>query len=308
MIRGLMATLGVACLLCVTQVSAAQESDEEIAQREAWIQSAQALVDSLNPQHGYINIANGVAELHVPDSFYYLDPEDAEKVLVDAWGNPPGEKGAGMLLPAGVTPFAENVWAVDMEYLPIGYVSDSDAEEINYDKLLKDLQKQTAADNKDRKKEGFESVSLIGWAVPPSYDAANHTLHWAKELQFGDAEDHTLNYNVRVLGRKGILNLNFIAGMDQLPEIKAAIPQILQIPEFNSGYRYDEYIKGEDRDSGLGLAALVAGGGAAVVAKKTGFLALALIFLKKGWILIVGGLAAGWQWIKRLFGGGEEVG
>jgi uncharacterized membrane-anchored protein len=36
---------------------------------------------------------------------------------------------------------------------------------------------------------------------------------WAKEIRFGDREENTLNYNVRVLGRKCVLVLDFIAGM-----------------------------------------------------------------------------------------------
>jgi hypothetical protein len=40
-------------------------------------------------------------------------------------------------------------------------------------------------------------------------------LYWARELKFGEQPVNTLNYNIRVLGRKGVLVLNFIANMDQ---------------------------------------------------------------------------------------------
>ncbi len=53
-------------------------------------------------------------------------------------------------------------------------------------------------------------------AAPPRYeDAATHKLYWAKELNFeGDSGD-TLNYSICMLGRKGVLELNAIASIDQ---------------------------------------------------------------------------------------------
>ena len=37
-----------------------------------------------------------------------------------------------------------------------------------------------------------------------------------EQIKFGDTEENTLNYNIRVLGRKGVLVLNFIAGMESI--------------------------------------------------------------------------------------------
>jgi hypothetical protein len=54
-------------------------------------------------------------------------------------------------------------------------------------------------------------VHLIGWGALPYYEKNQHTLHWAKLLRFGDGLSETLNYNVRVLGRKGVLVFNAIA-------------------------------------------------------------------------------------------------
>ncbi len=43
---------------------------------------------SLNKQKGTITISGAGATLTVPDNYYFLDAKDAEKVLVDVWGNP----------------------------------------------------------------------------------------------------------------------------------------------------------------------------------------------------------------------------
>jgi uncharacterized membrane-anchored protein len=65
------------------------------------------------------------------------------------------------------------------------------------------MQEQAAATNDERRRQGYATVRLIGWAAPPHYSRQSHKLYWAKELAFSDESEHTLNYNVRVLGRRG---------------------------------------------------------------------------------------------------------
>ena len=104
--------------------------------------------------------------------------------------------------------------------------------------MLKDMQADMREANTWREENGYEPVQLVGWAAAPRYDAEGKKLHWAKELKFGDSETNTLNYNIRVLGRKGVLVLNFVANMDQLAEIEASVPAVLAATEFNPGQRY----------------------------------------------------------------------
>ncbi len=59
-----------------------------------------------------------------------------------------------------------------------------------------------------------------------------HKLYRAKELMFSTDMDHTLNYNIRVLGRRGILVLNAVALMKQLPVIRAQANDVLAAVEF----------------------------------------------------------------------------
>jgi len=134
---------------------------------------------------------------------------------------------------------------------------------------------------------GYDPIELIGWASPPYYDKASHKLHWAKELQFGGAGPNTLNYNIRVLGRKGVLNLNFVAGMEQKAMIDERVPEVLAMADFNTGSRYEDFDPDLDEVAAYGLGALVAG----KVLAKTGLLAAALLILKKFGVYIV--VAAG---------------
>ena len=260
--------------------------------------SAKEFEQSLHFKRGHIVLPGGLAALDVPPSFRYLDPNDTERVLVDAWGNPPGSQTLGMLFPTDIGPFANNAWGVVIEYTGDGHISDEDADAIDYDDLLARMREDTDDANEERKKIGYEPVRLVGWAQPPHYDQGNKKLYWAKEIKFGSSEEHTLNYNIRVLGREGVLELNAVAGMSQLSKVENEMQDVLTFANFNEGHRYADFDASTDHVAAYGLAALVGG----AVAAKTGLLAKLLAMLiaaKKFLIAIVIGFIA---LVKRLFG------
>jgi uncharacterized membrane-anchored protein len=197
-----------------------------------------------------------------------------------------------MILPAGVSPLAKESWAVTIEYESSGHVSDEDAADLDYEQMLEEMREDLSTTNQWRRDNGYETVELHGWAAKPHYDVQGKKLHWAKELQFGDAEQHTLNYNIRVLGRQGVLVLNFIASMDQLAEIERNLPDVLAMAEFNAGNRYLDFDPELDTVAAYGLGALIAGKAAA----KIGLFPAALLLLKKFWFipLALGGWLLGW--------------
>lgn len=266
----------------------------------------QAFLDQLDRKTGTIILPQGNIVLTIPDGYYYLDEEDARAVLVDAWGNLPTITTNGMIFPAEYTPLDMESWGVNLEFEKIGYVSDKDATKINYTKLLKDMQAGTDDANSYRERMGHPTVELIGWAASPRYDAETHRLYWAKELSFSDSPSHTLNYDMRVLGRHGVLSMNFISDMSQLNEVEAAAADILAMPSFKEGSRYEDYDSTIDPSSSIGIAGLVAGGTAAAVIAKKGGLAFLLIFLKKGAVFILVALAAIGRFIMGIFGGGRK--
>jgi uncharacterized membrane-anchored protein len=179
-----------------------------------------------------------------------------------------------------------------------GHVKDDDADSIKYDELLKEMQEGIAEANAARKQQGYGTMALVGWAEAPRYDKASHKLYWAKELRFDDAKQNSLNYNIRVLGREGVLVLNAVAGMDQIAHIKGEMQTVTAFTEFNPGNRYADFDAKSDKVAEYGLAALVAGG----VAAKLGFFgklfALLLAFKK----LIFVGVAVAGTGLLKLFG------
>lgn len=269
------------------------EMTEEQRQYIAW---SKEIWDSLIPITGEISIDAANATLDVPEEFYFLSAKDAETVLVDVWGNPPGQNVLGMLFPKGYTPFDSDAWAVTLEYEEDGYISDADAGDINYEDLLMQMREETRVASIERVNQGYEAIELIGWAAKPYYDAPSNKLYWAKEIKFGSSELNTLNYNIRVLGRKGVLVLNFIAGIHQLPMINHNLDTVLALADFNSGAQYDDFDPDIDNVAAYGLGALVAG----KVIAKTGFLTVAILFFKKFGVFIV--IALGALGKKLLFG------
>ncbi|HET6583082.1 MAG TPA: DUF2167 domain-containing protein, partial [Nannocystaceae bacterium] len=182
----------------------------------------------LQYQRGDVSISDGLATLHLGDELRFLAAADAQKVLTEAWGNPPDSTVLGMIVPADTSPIdPDRGWGVVLTFAEDGYVEDDDAEDIDYDELLEEMQKGTEEANAGRRAQGYSALHLVGWAEPPHYDAEAHRLYWAQELASDDGPSHSLNYAIRVLGRRGVLELNAVAPMPMLSEIKPAMEQVM---------------------------------------------------------------------------------
>jgi uncharacterized membrane-anchored protein len=265
---------------------------------------AKAQLDSLNASFHYetgrVNLPGNLGVIDVPKGMHFLDSAQAHFVLMKLWGNPPSAAAStlGLLFPLGSGPASDGTWAFVVDYEEMGYVKDDDADDINYDELLTDMKEGTSSNNAERTKAGYEPIELLGWASPPYYDKEHHVLHWAKLLQFGtDSSDarRTLNYDVRVLGRKGVLSLLAVGDPALLPAIKQQIPNLISNAHFSDGLEYSDFDPGMDDVAAYSLGGLVAG----KVLAKVGFFALILKFWK---VLIAAGAGA-FTVVRRWFAG-----
>ena len=107
------------------------------------------------------------------------------------------------------------------------------------------------------------------------------------------------NHNERLLGRKGYISAVFVADVPTLDSNYPQLREIISNISYKKGKRYAEYVQG-DKVAKYGLTALIAGGAAATAAKFGLFK-----FLAKAWkivvVVLLGFLAAVWQWIKSIF-------
>lgn len=263
--------------------------------------TAEEFEASLRYQDGVVTLKDGLATLNLPKGYRFLDPDNAYRLLVEGWGNPPQtDRPLGMIVPAGVGPLAEESWGVIITFEEDGYVKDDEAADIDYDALLKEMKSATAEESEERKAAGYEPLELVGWAARPHYDAATHKLYWAKELKFGGMGENTLNYNIRALGRRGVLVLNAVGSMGQLETIERDMQAVLGFVEFNPGHRYTDFVSG-DKVAAYGIGALIAG----KVVAKAGILKILLgllVAMKKGVVVIV---VAAFAFLRRFFGGGK---
>ena len=300
------AAFAVAPLAYAQDAEPASIDDMTPEQLEAAYQAYAAdLLKDIAADHGEIALTRAPVTLSVPASVDYYDGKESRTILEDLWGNPPDDTVLGMLFPAGYSPAVAD-WGAVITYEDSGYVSDDDAAHMDYDKLLKDMQAAVRRTNPRLEQQGYPTVELVGWAEEPNYDAERHRIDWAKDLIFSNSDgEHTLNYDMRVLGRGGVLSVNFIAPITSLGSVRAAAPDVLAIPDFDEGNRYSDYRKG-DKTAGYGVAALIAGGVGVAAAKKVGLLGVGLLFLKKGWILLIALFGAIGGWFRRLFGGGAK--
>ena len=258
-----------------------------------------SIENSFKFDHGTLSLKGGIGEIKVPQGFKYLEPVQAEHVLTDLWGNPKGESVTlGLLLPENSKVLSPGGYVFNIQYDEIGYVKDDDADDIDYEELLEEMQTEASDANKERVKAGYEAISIVGWAAKPYYDANRKILHWAKEIKFGNSPENTLNYNIRVLGRKGVLVLNAISGMENLKLVQKDIPKVLDVVQFSDGNRYTDFDSKIDNVAAWTLGGLVAG----KVLAKVGILTAVLKFWKIIAIAIMGGFGA----IRRFFGRKQE--
>lgn len=245
-----------------------------------------AIEHSLTYRTGTLAVRD--ARIALPKGYRYLGAHDAQRVLTELYRNPRDTGVLAMILPPR-SDAIRNRYVVVVTYDNDGHVSDHDAAGIDYDSMLRSMQKATNKHNATREQQGYPAITLVGWADRPHYDATHHKLYWAKDLSFaGDRED-TLNYDVRTFGREGMLSLDAVAAMSDLTAVRTGMQRVLARSRFTGGRRYEDFHHG-DRVSKVTVAAVVAGG--AYAAAKTGLIALVLAKLKFLAIGVVGVVGA----------------
>ncbi|MFT4754616.1 MAG: putative membrane-anchored protein [Salibacteraceae bacterium] len=258
-------------------------------------QELDSIERSFNFEYGTVDLGNGTATLEVPTGFKYLGPAQSDFVMTEIWGNPT-ESTLGMLFQVDTSPLDDSlVYAVDISYSEEGFIDDEDAADLNYEELLAEMQKDTQEGNQYRKQEGYPTIQLLGWASDPFYDPETKKIHWAKELRFEGYEESTLNYTIRILGRKGYVNMNAIGGMEALPDVQRDINKIIGSVEFNEGNTYADFDSSIDEVAAYGIGGLIAG----KILAKAGFFALILKFWK---IIAMGAVATLAVFQKKIFG------
>ena len=256
--------------------------------------------DTIIGQTGNIHLPQGNATLQVPKGFVFIDAKQTAHLLVDYWKNEEDEDILGAFISDSVKIF----YNVDIAYLVSfnkdGYIKDDDAEDIDYDDLLEDMQESIRENNKERKELTGYEYELAGWADTPHYDKDKKVLHWAKILKVYSDEDTTsnLNYDIRILGKEGYCTLQAVCNLEDLNEVKEMSSALVNSVVFDEGYAYKDFDPTKDKISEYGIKGLIAGG----LLAKSGLLAKLGLLLAKFAKLILVAIAAIGAFLAKIFG------
>ena len=66
-------------------------------------------------------------------------------------------------------------------------------------------------------------------------------LYWAKEFKVSEQDENSLNYDIKLLGRKGVLTVSALASINQLDTINKNLNNVLSMVAFNAGSKYSDF-------------------------------------------------------------------
>jgi len=228
-------------------------------------------------------------DLTLPEEYLFLGMPQADKLL-QKLGSFHNTNLVGVIAPKDET---QNYFVV-IDYDGVGYVKDD--EKIDADDLIKSFREGQEQANKQRVEKGFTALTIEKWAEPPHYDKALHHVIWG--LTVGDKEGKSINYNTRILGRRGYVALNLVTGPERFAQDKPIASKLLAATTFRQGARYEDFDKSKgDKVAEYGLVGLVLGG--------LGVAKLVKIGLAKFWKLILVGIAGAFAAIKKFFTGNK---
>jgi uncharacterized membrane-anchored protein len=238
------------------------------------------------------------AKIAVPEGFRFTGAKGAQ-LLLEAMENPTSGSELGLL--ACDSEVEGGSWFVVFDFSDSGYVKDEDRDDLDADALMETMKEGNEVGNEQRQERGWETIDLVGWKREPFYDPRTNNLTWATLIRSASGGE-SVNWSVRVLGRKGVMNIDLVLGPDALDAALPEFEKVIDSFEYLEGHKYAQFTAG-DKVAEYGLAALVVGGGAAVAAKlglfaKLGkFLAPFFKFIAIG-VVAIGAFAKKiWGWI-----------
>ena len=228
------------------------------------------------------------ATINVPAGCVFTGTEGVGAFLEATQNNASGNERGVLLCPSNGT---TETWFVLFSYDPSGYVRDDEGSSLDADAILESVRRGTEEGNRERKRRGWGTLTVDGWATKPFYDRATNNLTWAITAHDNEG-GRTVNHSVRLLGRGGVMHADLVTTPEQLAALVPTFNTMIGGYTYASGFKYAEWRSG-DKVAAYGLTALVAGG-AGVALVKSGLLV-------KFWKLIVIGFAALAGALKRLW-------
>lgn len=288
----------LACLAVFSTTHAQQPGAAEPKQptQEEIQQLMQKRIDEIEKlgwtRQGMGNLG-GKAEIAIPQGYRFTGG-DATRKMMAMYKNPPTQREVGMLATEGLGPL------IIFEFDESGYVKDDEKDKIDADEMLASLREGQEQGNEYRREHHLPELEILGWVMPPRYNEKTHNLEWGTRLRSVGSDGISINYNTRLLGRKGVMEVTLVCEPEEMEKMIAEQEKILAGFNYIEGERYAEFREG-DKVAKYGLTALIAGTGAVAAMKMGLFAKLGGLIAKmgKGIVLVVVAIGAA---IKKLFG------
>lgn len=202
------------------------------------------------PPEGQIGqIAMDDVNYTVPAGYKFYSAAEAQAYLQRNGAAAPQGAVLGLIARDGVDVRQSGAWATVVSYDSIGYVPRETAAGLEESNFEADVRSARALQNRP-----FE-----GFIVAPAFEPGAPSLTWAERAARPGAQGADLRHESKALGRYGVAALTSIGSADQLNEIAAAAPTLLQGVSFPDGRRHADFQPASDTVSAYTVPGLVTG-------------------------------------------------
>jgi hypothetical protein len=190
----------------------------------------------------------GIAEIIIPAGYRFIGPEGTVKALQLKTNLINGNE-LGYIAPI------DDSWYALFQFDPCGYVKDGEKDHLNTDEILADLRDQQEAANRDLRRRNLDTLEILGWQNPPSYQTGTNNLEWAVRLRTSDGVE-VVNHYTKLLGRRGVMDVVLVCDEERMPAVVPMYRKLLEGCSFKSDEAYAAYQNG-DKVSHIGLSGLI---------------------------------------------------
>ena len=183
-----------------------------------------------------------MAKIRIPEGYRFAGRDGVRRFL-ELTQNPVSGKELGVLVPPEQ---AGEMWFVIFEFNSVGYVKDDEKDDLDAKAILESIKTGTEHSNEERRKRGWATMDILGWYTPPRLNPVTNNLTWA--IRGSSEGDEVVNYSVRLLGRKGVMDVDLVLNPTQVAGTLPEFDELMSGFEFTSGNRYAEFLPGRDED------------------------------------------------------------
>jgi uncharacterized membrane-anchored protein len=199
---------------------------------------------------GAIEVPGARVVLNLDSRYRFVDAAGLQRLYASRGAKFPFRSDTlGMILPSDPKSVEEGGWAVTVSYRERGHVNDIGADKLDAQVLLAQILKANDA----RKSAG---PRFVDWAQPPHYDQAHHALSSALEARGAGGGGWLLRYDIRMLGRRGVLRLSIVSPASSLEDVSEVAADLIEQVGFAPGARYVDVLPSDPR-AAISLADLV---------------------------------------------------